>query len=190
MGEPVAPGAIDPSRLTSATTTATIRVDDRVPDAVERVRNTAAGLDPSMRVTTVERVERDKQYASVRTGLLIGGTATMGLIAASMLVSRIEQLRERRRLLSVLVAFGTRRATLAWSVLWQTAVPVVVGTAPAIAGGLALGAVLLNMIAKPVSGWWGFVPYAGAGTGVILLVTVLSMPPLWRMMRPEGLRTE
>ncbi|MFJ1745337.1 ATP-binding cassette domain-containing protein [Streptomyces sp. NPDC088116] len=184
------PGAIDPSRLTSATTTATIRVDDGVPDAVEHVRNTAAGLDPSMRVTTVERVERDKQYASVRTGLMIGGTATMGLIAASMLVSQIEQLRERRRLLSVLVAFGTRRATLAWSVLWQTAVPVVVGTALAIAGGLALGAVLLDMIAKPVSGWWGFVPYASAGAGVILLVTVLSMPPLWRMMRPEVLRTE
>ena len=143
-----------------------------------------------MRVTTVERVERDKQYASVRTGPLIGGTATMGLIAASMLVSQIEQLRERRRLLSVLVAFGTRRATLAWSVLWQTAVPVVAGTALAIAGGLALGADLLNMIAKPVSGWWDFVPYAGAGAGVILLVTVLSMPPLWRMMRPEGLRTE
>ncbi|MFJ5221747.1 FtsX-like permease family protein [Streptomyces sp. NPDC088400] len=184
------PGAIDPSRLTSATTTATIRVDDRVPDAVEHVRNTAAGLDPSMRVTTVKRVERDKQYASVRTGLMIGGTATMGLIAASMLISQIEQLRERRRLLSVLVAFGTRRATLAWSVLWQTAVPVVVGTALAIAGGLALGAVLLNMIAKPVGDWWGFVPYAGAGAAVILLVTVLSMPPLWRMMRPEGLRTE
>ena len=30
----------------------------------------------------------------------------------------------------------------------------------------------------------------GIGGGVILLVTLLSLPPLWRMMRPDGLRTE
>ncbi|MFF2065328.1 FtsX-like permease family protein [Streptomyces sp. NPDC058200] len=184
------PGALDPRRMPLASTTATLRVDDRVPDAEEYVRNTAARLDPTMRVRTVKDVERDKQYASVQTGLLIGGTATVALIAASMLVSQIEQLRERKRLLSVLVAFGTRRSTLVWSVLWQTAVPVVLGTALAVAGGLTLGAVLLHMIAKQVTDPWIFLPFAGTGVAVILLVTAASMPPLWRMMRPEGLRSE
>jgi hypothetical protein len=31
---------------------------------------------------------------------------------------------------------------------------------------------------------------AGAGAGVVLSVTALSLPPLWRLMRPDGLRTE
>lgn len=30
----------------------------------------------------------------------------------------------------------------------------------------------------------------GAGGALIALVTLLSLPPLWRLMRPEGLRTE
>ncbi|MEV8308432.1 FtsX-like permease family protein [Streptomyces flavidovirens] len=114
----------------------------------------------------------------------------MALIAASMLVAQLEQLRERRRLLSVLVAFRTRRATLGWSVLWQTAVPITLGLALAVVGGLALGAAVLSLIGKPVSDWWVFLPFAGAGAALILAVTLLSLPPLWRLMRPDGLRTE
>jgi hypothetical protein len=30
----------------------------------------------------------------------------------------------------------------------------------------------------------------GIATAVVLLVTVLSLPPLLRLMRPDGLRTE
>lgn len=115
---------------------------------------------------------------------------TLLLIAAAMLVSQLEQLRERKRLLSVLVAFGTRRSTLAWSVLWQTAVPVLIGLLVAVAGGLGLGAALIAMLDKKVTDWWLFLPMTGAGAALILLVTLVSLPPLWRMMRPDGLRTE
>ncbi|MFI5757320.1 FtsX-like permease family protein [Streptomyces sp. NPDC051569] len=184
------PGALDPSRLPTATTIASILVDERVPDAREYVRNTAARIYPAMGIFTISYAERAHQFNSVRSALLIGATGTMGLIAISLLVTQLEQLRERRRLLSVLVAFGTRRSTLAWSVLWQTAVPVVVGTALAVAGGLTLGAVLLRLVDSSVSDWWVFLPFAAAGIGVILVVTLVSLPPLWRMMRPEGLRSE
>uniref|UniRef100_A0AAU1LX20 ABC transporter permease n=1 Tax=Streptomyces sp. NBC_00148 TaxID=2903626 RepID=A0AAU1LX20_9ACTN len=186
----VTPGAIDATTLPGASTVSQIRLDDSVPDAAEHVRNTAARIDPGMRLVTMTSVERDRQYASIQTGLQVGATATLLLIAASMLVSQLEQLRERKRLLSVLVAFGTRRATLGWSVLWQTAVPVVLGLAVAVAGGLALGATLCWMVRKEVSDWWLFLPLAGAGASLILLVTLLSLPPLWRMMRPDGLRSE
>ncbi|MFD4899493.1 ABC transporter permease [Streptomyces sp. NPDC058411] len=186
----VTPGAIDATTLPGASTVSQIRIDDSVPDAAEHVRNTAARIDPGMRLVTMTSVERDRQYASIQTGLQVGATATLLLIAASMLVSQLEQLRERKRLLSVLVAFGTRRATLGWSVLWQTAVPVVLGLAVAVAGGLALGATLCWMVRKEVSDWWLFLPLAGAGASLILLVTLLSLPPLWRMMRPDGLRSE
>ncbi|MEU3185182.1 FtsX-like permease family protein [Streptomyces sp. NPDC006923] len=183
-------GAVDTGRLPGGTTRAAIRVDRRTPDAEEHVRNTAARLDPTMRVWKLQNMERDKQYATVQTGLLAGGAATMALIAASMLVAQIEQLRERKRLLSALVAFGTRRSTLAWSVLWGTAVPVVAGTVLAIGGGLVLGDAMLHIVNKPVKDWSVFLPFAGAGVAVILLVTVGSLPFLWRVMRPDGLRTE
>ncbi|WP_328902055.1 ABC transporter permease [Streptomyces sp. NBC_00441] len=186
----VTPGAIDATNLPGAITVSQIRIDESVPDAAEYVRNTAARLDPGMRLVTLTSVARDRQYASVQTGLQVGATVTLLLIAASMLVSQLEQLRERKRLLSVLVAFGTRRATLAWSVLWQTALPVVIGLAVAVAGGLSLGAALCWMVGKSVDDWLVFLPLAGAGGALILLVTLLSLPPLWRMMRPDGLRSE
>ncbi|MEU1350126.1 FtsX-like permease family protein [Streptomyces sp. NPDC005795] len=186
----VTPGAIDARTLPGAETVSQIRVDENVPDVAEYVRNTAARIDPGMRLATLTSVVRDRQYASVQTGLQVGATATLLLIAASMLVSQLEQLRERKRLLSVLVAFGTRRVTLGWSVLWQTAIPVALGIVVAVAGGLALGATLCWMIDKDVSGWFLFLPMAGAGAGLVLLVTLLSLPVLWRLMRPDGLRTE
>ncbi|WNF29264.1 FtsX-like permease family protein [Streptomyces sp. C11-1] len=183
-------GAVDAGKLPGAQITAQIRVDRSVPDVAEYVRNTAARIDPGMHFVTLDSVERDRQYASIQTGLQVGATVVLLLIAASMLVSQLEQLRERKRLLSVLVAFGTRRTTLGWSVLWQTAVPVVLGLVVAVAGGLGLGATLTWMIEKSVSDWWLFLPLTGAGAGLILLVTVLSLPSLWRLMRPDGLRTE
>ncbi|WP_103534243.1 ABC transporter permease [Streptomyces sp. SM11] len=195
MGDPhygimATTGAVDAGKLPGATIAVQIRVDRSLPDVAEYVRNTAARVDPGMRFVTLDSVERDRQYASIQTGLQVGASAVLLLIAASMLVSQLEQLRERRRLLSVLVAFGTRRSTLSWSVLWQTAVPVVLGLAVAVAGGLGLGATLTWLIGKQVDDWWLFWPMAGVGGGLIVLVTLLSLPPLWRMMRPDGLRTE
>ncbi|MDX3234286.1 ABC transporter permease [Streptomyces sp. ME03-5709C] len=184
------PGALAGHRLPQASTFASVAIDHRVPDAAEYLRNAAARLDPALRVHGLADVGRDRQYSSVQTGLRVGGTLTVALIAAGMLVAMVEQLRERRRLLSVLVAFGTRRGTLAWSVLWQTAVPVLAGTVVAIAGGLVLGRAMLGIVAKPVRDWWLFLPYAATGAAAVLVVTLLSLPALWRMMRADGLRTE
>ncbi|MYW64849.1 ABC transporter permease [Streptomyces sp. SID8379] len=184
------PSAVDVRRLDTATTTAQIQVDQRVPDALDHVRNIGYAIDPGLRMYAYEAVQRDDQYASIRRGLFTAAALTMTLIAAALLVSQIEQLRDRRRLLSVLVAYGTRRSTLAWSVLWQTAIPVVLGLTVAIAGGLALGCLMLHMVARPVTDWLVFLPLAGVGAAAIAVVTLLSLPPLYRLMRPEGLRTE
>ncbi|MEV6331734.1 FtsX-like permease family protein [Streptomyces sp. NPDC051909] len=184
------PKALDAARLDMPVAGAMIRIDPAVPDAEEHVRNTVAALSPLTRVQTLRNMERDAQYSSVRTGILVGATLTMLLVSVSLLVTTLEQLRERRRLLSSLVAFGTRRSTLGWSVLWQTAVPIALGLALSVAGGLALGVVLLRMIGKRVEDWWVFLPVAGVGGALILLVTLLSLPLLWRLMRADGLRTE
>ncbi|MFC9427536.1 FtsX-like permease family protein [Streptomyces sp. NPDC056987] len=184
------PAAVRPALLTGGWTTAILRMTDRSPAAEERVRDAAARVDLSLRVSGATVVEREKAFDSARTGLLVAGTATLAVIALSMLVAQIEQLRERRHLLSVLTAFGTRRSTLARSVLWQTAVPVVIGTVLAAAGGLALGLLMLRLLGKPYTDWWAPLPFAGAGAGTVLLVTAATLPALWRLTRPEAPRDE
>ncbi|WP_449479143.1 FtsX-like permease family protein [Streptomyces abikoensis] len=185
------PSAIDVRAIPDARTTVLARVDPRDrDDAVERFRNTAAAIDPGMRVWRLGGVVKENHLAAVEEGLKTGAVCVLGLIALSMLVGTLEQLRERRRALSVLVACGTSRVTLAWSVLWQTAVPVVLGMALAVGFGLGLGRLLLALTGEGVRDWFAFVPLAGAGAGMIVVTTLLTLPALWRLTRPDGLRTE
>ncbi|GGY90609.1 ABC transporter permease [Streptomyces poonensis] len=166
-------------------------IDRSVPDAYEYVRNTAAAIDPYSDPLVWTSTERSGRFDSIRTGLLVGAACVLFLIGASLLVSQLEQLRERKKLLSALVAFGTRRRTLSLSVLWQTALPIVLGLALAVVVGLTLGTVLLKMTNVPLAvDWTGVLTMTGFGAAVVLAVTLLSLPPLLRLMRPEGLRTE
>jgi hypothetical protein len=62
-----------------------------------------------------------------------GALVVLVLIAAGLLIGMVEQLRERRRLLAALLAVGVRRRTLGGALLVQTAVPVLLGLALAVA---------------------------------------------------------
>lgn len=168
-----------------------VRVDDSLPDARDHVRNTAARINPYEEPMTWVSAERNDRYDSIRTGLFVGAACVLALIGASLLVSQLEQLRERKKLLSALVAFGTRRRTLSLSVLWQTAIPISLGLLLASVVGLTLGVVLLKMTDTAVRvDWPSVLSMTGVGAGVVLVVTLLSLPPLLRLMRPDGLRTE
>ncbi|MEU8685971.1 FtsX-like permease family protein [Streptomyces sp. NPDC048611] len=185
------PAAVDLGRFRSATAELKIRFDRSTPDAVEHIRNTAARIDPTMNEASVVDNPHDAQYSSVRDGLFAGAVITLLLIGSGLVISTVEQFHERRRALSALDAHGTRRTTLGWSVLWQTAIPVVLGLGLALGCGLALGALLLTMTGSPVTVDVPVVAgMTATGGGVILFVTALSLPPLWRLMRPDGLRTE
>lgn len=168
-----------------------VRLDPSVPDSREYIRNVVARIDPLARTYSWSATQEDVKYASIRTGLFVGSAFVLALIGASLLVSQLEQLRERRKLLSALVAFGTRRRTLSLSVLWQTALPVGLGLVLATTVGTTLGSVLLKMTRTPVAmDWASVLTMTGVGAAVVGVVTLLSLPPLLRMMRPEGLRTE
>ncbi|MER6070958.1 FtsX-like permease family protein [Streptomyces sp. NPDC001817] len=185
------PAAVS-GRMNSALTGAVyLRLDNSVPDVHEYVRNTAARIDPLADAMVWSSTELSHKFTSIRTGTSVGAICVLALIGASLLVSQLEQLRERRKLLSSLVAFGTRRRTLSMSVLWQTAIPIALGLLLASAVGLTLGTVLLKMVGATVGvDWASLLSMTGAGAAVVLTVTLLSLPPLVRMMRPEGLRTE
>ncbi|MFI1191754.1 ABC transporter permease [Micromonospora sp. NPDC020750] len=187
----VTPGAADASRWAGLHAEVLVSIDPGDPDALERVRNAAAEVDLGAPVSTLADVTRSTQYVNVKRGLAAGLVVTLLLLGTSMLVGVLEQLRERRRLLAMLVAVGTPRRTLSWSVLWQAAVPVLVGLVLAVGFGLGLGAVLLRMVGAPVMVSWPAVALgAGLGGGVVLLITGASLPVLWRLTRPDGLRAE
>lgn len=186
----VTPSAIDIADRRDLSAVMLLRTTEH-PDVVERVRNAASVEEPgSGSVWEIQGTANSDEFNTIRNGLLFGAVVIMLLIASSMAVSTIEQLRERKRQLSVLVAFGTKRSTLGASVLWQIAIPVVLGFAVAGVGGVGLGLLLLRMINRPVAEWGTLLPLVGTGLGMIALVTLVSMPWLWRMMRPDGLRTE
>lgn len=165
-------------------------VTERTDQALESLRTTVFHTDPSYSLWESGSQETQQELDSVERAVLAASAAVLLLIAASMAVSMLEQLRERRRQLSVLIAFGTKRSTLGASVLWQTTVVVVLGIGLATVFGLGLGWVLLQMLGEASADWFVFLPAAGAGAAVIALVTLVSLPFLWRMMRPDGLRTE
>ncbi|POX41682.1 hypothetical protein C3486_08350 [Streptomyces sp. Ru73] len=186
------PGALSPALLQTPETRLRVGYDKaRESEAVERIRTAAFHANPGLRELSAIDNPHDRQYAGVRTAVYAGAVVVLLLIGAGLIVSTVEQLREQRRLLSVLDAYGVRRSTMGWSVLWQTAIPVLLGLVLAVTTGVGLGTVLLTTTETAARVDWPVVAgMAGIGAGVVLLVTLASLPPLWRLMRPDGLRTE
>jgi predicted lysophospholipase L1 biosynthesis ABC-type transport system permease subunit len=171
--------------------TVDVRVRARVLDAPDRVRDAAASLDPLAQVYSAATPGLGHRLANLRRALTAGAFVVLLMIGASLLVAAAEQLRERRRVLAVLSAVGARRSTIARSVLWQSAIPIVCGLVLAVTLGTVLGTVLMHVGGVRVSYDWGAVALlAGAGAATIALVTVLTLPLVVSLMSPDALRVE
>jgi len=187
----ITPGALGGVEPADPDTTLFVALDPAVPDAMDHLRTAAARIDATRYVDPVRTEGLLPALADARQALVAGTAALLLLIGASMLVNVAEQLRERRRLLAALLAFGARRRTLGASVLLQLAVPVVLGLALAIVTGSGLSALLQVGVEAPVRiDWAGIGATSGVAALVVLLTTAASLPLLWRLMRPEGLRSE
>ncbi|GAA1936122.1 ABC transporter permease [Kitasatospora viridis] len=162
-----------------------------LPDAEERIRTAVTLLDLHNVLYRPSDPMQDQGFLGIRRALTAGTAAVLTLIGAGMLVGLLEQLRDRRRTLAVLTAFGTRRRTLAWSLLWQSVIPVLVGLALALAAGLALAAALLGLARLPVGfAWRDIGVLTGTGAAAVLAVTLLGLLPLWRRTGAAGLQHE
>jgi hypothetical protein len=185
------PGALPAGVLDALTVTAYADLPDDLPDGLDRVQNAVAAVDP---FATVYGRDADlvlPLFGQVRMVMYVGIVAVLALIGASLLVGIVEQLRERRRVLAVLVAFGARGRTLAASVLWQTAVPMALGVTVAVGVGMGLGSALLRLVGLPTSfDWANITTVAATAVGAVLVTTAASLPVLRRLMRPDGLRGE
>ncbi|MFC4066603.1 ABC transporter permease [Actinoplanes subglobosus] len=169
----------------------TLTLDSGSPDAQEQLRNAAARLDPQALIASPGNEAVADALRSTRQGLLAGTIAMLVLIGASMVVNVAEQMRERRRVLAVLVAFGTRRRTLSGSVLLQAAVPVLLGMTLAIGFGSGLSSILMAAVEAPITvDWFGIGTTSGMAALVVLGTTAAALPTLMRLTRPGNLRSE
>jgi hypothetical protein len=161
-------------------------------DAAERLRDRAAQFAPLAQVTDVgSEGSQAHTLGELRRTLVAGAVVVLLMIGASLLVVAGEGLRERRRALAVLSAFGARRATVAWATMWQAAIPVALGLVLAVGLGLGLGVMLTAVVQITPSFDWGAIALMlAAGAGVIVGVTALTLPTLARLMRPDALRVE
>ena len=170
------------------------RYDPADPDAVERIRTAAAAaLQWHARVATsyVTRTVDQSRYGSIRNGLLAGTLLTLLLATATMLVSAIEQIRERRRPLAALAATGVPRSLLARSLLWQNAIPLLLAVVVADVTGVVLATLLLPAVGEHVAIDWSSVTvFTGAGVLAAAAATALTLPSVRWATRPAGLRAE
>lgn len=185
------PAALDAIRPDLTLRSIYVALDALDPDALDRLRNTVARVDPIATASPVPRRTFEATLTGIRQAVLVGAVALLLVIGASMLVNVVEQLRERRRLLAVLVAVGIRRTTLTASILYQVAIPVLLGLALAVVTGGGLAAILLTAISAPIRfDWAGIGATAGAAVLIIFFTTTASLPLLWRVTKPDGLRSE
>ncbi|MER5862392.1 FtsX-like permease family protein [Kitasatospora sp. NPDC002040] len=185
------PGAVPAAVLRGQPATVLVAMAPGTADPAEQLVTDAMLVAPTARTRFPLDADPDHTYLAVKRVLTAGAGLTLLLVTLSLLVGQLERLREQRRILGVLYAFGTRRRVLALSVLWQTAIPMALGLALAAAGGLLMGSVLQYTAGLDFAFDWGsMLTLSGVAAGSVLLVTLLGLPLLLRLMRPSALRYE
>ena len=128
--------------------------------------------------------------STVRWGLIAAGLLTLLVSAAGMVLVSVQQLLDRRRALTLLVASGVPRSVIRRAVMIGALIPAVVGVALATAIGAALAAGLQFMLVGSVHlDVRTVVLYGASGLLALLAVTACTIPAVGRLTRVESLRT-
>lgn len=193
----VTPGAIAAASLPpDESTTVYVMVNpDLTGDQLEGIRNSVAAHRIQTYVysynTGPDLSVNQQTYVAIRTGLYAGSIFTLLLAGVSLLVLALEHIRERRRTLAMLTASGVPRGVLGRSLLWQVALPIVLGVLVALITGIGLAALVMRLSNDPLSVDWAGVSLLCAGAiALSLLVSAMTMPFLRNATRLSALRTE
>ena len=193
------PGALDALgntvSLNNATAIYAAQVDPYDQDSPDDVGNALAPYlwrtQTSALYTQPADQPGDHLLNEARDALLAGSLFTLAVAGASLLVLALEQIRERRRPLATLAAAGVPRGVLARSLLWQTAIPVVVATVVADAVGIGLAALVLHWAKQPVAfDWPDIALFSAVAVAMVLSITALTLPSLRSATRLTAMRTE
>jgi predicted lysophospholipase L1 biosynthesis ABC-type transport system permease subunit len=169
---------------------ALIRSDGRA-ETVERVRNALPFESDVKTAAEMKHQTSDGETGRWSQLLQLAMLLVLAVTAASLLVSTVDGMMERRRPLAVLSAIGVPIATLRRSVLAQVALPLVAALGLGIATGLIVANLLFQFAEQPLTLPAGLLLVtSAAAAGVVLVVTLSSFPWLRIARRPELLRTE
>lgn len=187
-------GAMAGLDLSHAWASADLQATSNDPDFAEVARNAIApfGWHASLFVPEpVLLTHSQRSYLVIRAGLLAGSVFTLLLAGVSLLVLGLEQLRERRRTIAMLAATGVPVRVLARSVVWQNAIPLLLGIATAVATGIGLSALSARLTrASFTIDWLAVGVLSATAAALVLLVTLVTLPSLRGAARLASMRTE
>jgi predicted lysophospholipase L1 biosynthesis ABC-type transport system permease subunit len=190
----VTPAAVAGLDLSRVRASGQVRADAGNPDFAENARNALAPFawHASLYVPDPVRLSSSQRaYLSIRAGLLAASVFTLLLAGVSLLVLGLEQLRERRRTIAMLAATGVPLRVLARSVVWQNAIPLLLGIVTAVAAGIGVAALGARLAHGEVTVDWPAVGVlSAAAAALVLLVTVVTLPSLRGAARLASMRTE
>jgi hypothetical protein len=168
------------------------------PATVEHIRNALYGAGGARVYPRGE----PEDYAD-DVPVLVGGAVTLGIAitfaiaAATLLITAVDGVRERRRSLATLSAVGTSTGMLRRALAVETALPmlagVVLGTGSAIAGTWMVFkavAAFEEMEEPPPIYWRSLGTVLTFAIVATVVATIATFPSLGRAIRPESLRTE
>jgi hypothetical protein len=170
---------------------------DGDPATLERIRNALHGPDaPSARFRGELEDYADDVGALVDGGVTFGIAITFAIAAATLLVTAVDAVGERRRALATLAAVGTPTGVLRRALAVETALPmlsgVVLGLAAAIIGTWMVfrGVTAYEEIAPIAIPWRSLTYVLVLAIVATLIATLTTFPSLGRAIRPDSLRTE
>ncbi len=187
------PGAI-PDLPADVGATVQAQVDRPTADQLEQIRNAFAAHPWQTFVYPggpFERIVEQQSMGALQDALYTGSTVTLLVAGLSLLVLAFEQIQERRKPLAMLVASGVGLGVLARSLLWQVAVPIVLGVAVAVLTGLGMATLVLRMLDLPLTVDWPSVAALSGGAALVTLaVTAMTLPFLRGVTKVTSLRAE
>jgi hypothetical protein len=171
---------------------------DGSPSTLERIRNE---LYPTIGLVVHARGERLDYVDEVP--VLVGGAVTLGLLitfaiaAATLLITSVDAVGERRRSLAALAAVGASRGVLRRALAVETALPMLAGVALGLGSAIGGTWMVWRAVAKfesmdepPPIYWRSLDVVVAFAIVAIVLATLATFPSLGRAIRPESLRTE
>jgi hypothetical protein len=190
------PGALNGRPLPDYSVTVFAQVGrDLTSDQMEGIRNAVADFRLNTWVSALNTgpdLNHDQQsFLTIRNTLFAAALFTLFVACVSVLVLAVEHIRERRRPLAVLAASGVPTGVLGRSLLWQVALPIALGVVVALATGLGLAAIVIDVTKETlILDWSGVALMCAGATAMTLLVSALTLPFLRRATRLNTIRTE
>ncbi|HZB00751.1 MAG TPA: FtsX-like permease family protein [Actinomycetota bacterium] len=193
----VSPGSASPD-LSRRIAPSMIYVDtDGDPATVERIRNALAGSeDVNVYPRGTAEDYTDEVPVLVDAAVTLGIAIAFAIAAATLLVTAVDAVGERRRSLAMLVAVGTSRSVLRRALAVETALPMLAGVALGLASAIGGTWMVFEAVAvleggDPPPVYWRSLGYVVVFAIVATVVaTIATFPSLGRAIRPESLRTE